>query len=106
MIIYHVTISLDAGIEAEWIEWMKRTHIPEVLRTGCFSSCRIHKAVGEEGDEPVYVMQYSCRSLADYYRYRDNFAPALQQDHTNRFGGRFRGARQLLEEMGVIDATP
>jgi len=103
MIIYQVTISLEASIEAEWIEWMKRTHIPDVLRTGCFSECRIGKAVGSEGDEVTYVMQYSCRSLEDYHRYRDNFAPALQKDHSDRFGGCFRGARQVLEQIAVIE---
>jgi hypothetical protein len=102
MITYQVTISLEAGIEAEWIEWMKRTHIPDVLRTGCFSECRLGKSVGAENTEPVYVMQYSCRSLEEYHRYRDNFAPALQKDHSDRFGGRFRGSRLVLDEIAVI----
>ena len=105
MIIYHVTISLEASIEAEWIEWMQQTHIPDVLGTGCFSECRFRKAVDVEATEPVYVMQYSCRSLEQYHRYRDNFAPALQKDHFDRFSGRFRGARLLLEEIAVIAAT-
>lgn len=105
MIIYQVTITLEAGVEAEWIDWMKRTHIPDVLRTGCFSECRFCKAVGAEGTEPAYVMQYSCRSVEEYYRYRDNFAAALQRDHSDRFGGRFRGARQLLAEIAVIEAA-
>lgn len=105
MIIYHVTITLEASIEAEWIEWMKRSHIPDVLRTGCFSECRIGKAVGAENDELVYVMQYSCGSLEEYHRYRDNFASVLQKDHADRFGGRFRGARQILEEIALIEAA-
>jgi Domain of unknown function (DUF4286) len=103
MIIYSVTISLEASIEAEWIEWMNRVHIPDVLGTGCFSECRLCKAVGVEGAEPVYVMQYSCRSLEEYHRYRDNFAPALQKEHTDRYAGKFRGARQLLEEVARIE---
>ena len=50
--------------------------------------------------EPSYMMQYHCRSLQEYQRYRDNFSPALQKEHSDRFGGRFRGVRQLLEEVG------
>jgi hypothetical protein len=103
MIIYHVTISLEASIEAEWIEWMNRVHIPDVLRTGCFSGCRVCKAVDVESPEPVYVMQYSCASLEDYQRYRDDFAPALQKEHTERYAGKFRGSRQLLEEVARIE---
>jgi hypothetical protein len=49
-------------------------------------------------------MQYDCRSVEEYHRYRDNFAAALQKEHSDRFGGRFRGARQLLEEIARTPA--
>jgi hypothetical protein len=104
MIIYSVTIAIEPSVDSEWIEWMKTVHIPDVLRTGCFSECRIHKAIGAEADDAVYVMQYSARSLAEYQRYRDNFAPALQKDHTDRFAGRFRGSRQVLEELARLES--
>ena len=99
MIIYSVTIALQADIESEWVDWMNKAHVPDVLRTGCFTECRIYKILGSDGDDPVYVMQYQCRSVEEYHRYRDNFAPALQQEHSDRFAGRFRGSRQLLEEV-------
>jgi hypothetical protein len=99
MIIYSVTITIEESIESEWIDWMNRVHVPDVLRTGCFSECRTYKVLGSDDGEPTYVMQYHCRSLEEYHRYRDNFAPALQKEHSDRFGGRFRGSRQLLEEI-------
>jgi hypothetical protein len=99
MIMYSVTIAIQASIEAEWVEWMNKVHVPDVLRTGCFSECRTYKVLGSESAEPTYVMQYHCRSLEEYHRYRDNFAPALQKEHTDRFAGRFRGSRQLFEEI-------
>jgi hypothetical protein len=105
MIIYHVTICLEASIETEWIEWMKQVHIPEVLRTGCFFECRVCKALDVAGTEPVYVMQYSCPSLEEYHRYREDFAPAIQKEHTDRYAGKFRGSRQLLEEAARIGLT-
>jgi len=99
MIIYSVAITIEAGIESEWLDWMTRVHVPDVVRTGCFSECRIYKLVDSTAADPSYVMQYHCRSLEEYHRYRDNFAPALQKEHSDRFAGRFRGARQLLEEV-------
>ncbi|MGH8092435.1 MAG: DUF4286 family protein [Chthoniobacterales bacterium] len=99
MIIYRVEITIDAGIEPEWLDWMKRVHVVDVVRTGCFTECRIYKVIESDKAEPIYVMQYQCRSLEEYNRYRDNFAPALQKEHSDRFAGRFRGARQLLEEV-------
>ena len=105
MIIYSVTITIEASIQNEWIDWMNKVHVPDVLRTECFSDCRIHKIIGSDGDEPTYVMQYRCRSLEDYHRYRDNFAPALQKEHSDRFAGRFRGSRQLLEEVARLQSS-
>ena len=102
MIIYSVTVAIEAAVEQEWLEWMQRVHVPEVVQTGCFSECRIHKVI--EADEPTYVMQYRCASLAEYHRYRESFASAMQKDHTDRFAGRFRASRQLLEEVAHVPA--
>ena len=104
MIIYSVTISIQAGIESEWVEWMNKVHVPDVLRTGCFSTCSFSKVLAPADDELTYVLQYWCRSLSEYPRDRDNFAPALQKDHTDRFAGKFRGSRLVLEEIAVIEA--
>ena len=99
MIIYSVTITIQPAIETEWVDWMKQNHIPDVLRTGCFAECRMYKVRDTEGDEPSYVMQYHCRSIAEYHRYRDSFAAALQKQHSDRFSGRFSATRQILEEL-------
>jgi hypothetical protein len=106
MIIYSVTVHIQPEIESEWVAWMQSVHIPDVLRTGCFTGCRMHKLLDATAEERAYVMQYDCRSLADYHRYRDEFAPALQKDHSERYAGRFRGARQLLERIAQIEAPP
>jgi hypothetical protein len=99
MIIYSVEITIEAGIESEWLDWMTHVHVPDVVRTGCFSECRIYKVVDSAAPVSTYAMQYHCQSLEEYHRYRDNFAPALQKEHSDRFAGRFRGSRQLLEEV-------
>jgi hypothetical protein len=99
MIIYRVEITLEPSIECEWLEWMKRVHVRDVVRTGCFSECRIYKVIDSTSSEPVYVMQYQCPSVEEYHRYRDNFAPAIQKEHADRFAGRFHGSRQLLEDV-------
>ena len=106
MMIYSVTVHIDPQIESQWVEWMKSIHIPDVLRTGCFVACRMHKLLDVAPEEPAYVMQYDCRSLAEYHRYRDQSAPALQKDHADRFAGKFRGARQLLEEIAELEPPP
>ena len=101
MIIYSVSVTIDAAVESQWVDWMRRIHVPEVLQTGCFSEGGIYKLLDTSGEEPpTYVMQYHCPSIAEYHRYREAFAPALQKEHADRFSGRFRASRQLLEEIG------
>ncbi len=102
MITYSVTVTIEPEIEAEWVEWMSRVHVPDVLRTGCFTECRMQRLLDAPNDEHIYVMQYDCRSIAEYNRYRDEFAAALQKDHADRFAPKFRGSRQLLEQLSRV----
>jgi Domain of unknown function (DUF4286) len=106
MIIYEVEITIETAIESEWLDWMKRVHVPDVVRAGCFSECRIYKVIESDAADVRYVMQYHCRSLEEYHRYRDGFATALQKEHSDRFAGRFRGARQLLEQVAAAAPAP
>ncbi|HEY1582911.1 MAG TPA: DUF4286 family protein [Chthoniobacterales bacterium] len=100
MVIYSVEIFIAAAIEAEWLAWMQSVHVPDVIGTGCFSECHIYRIVEPPAGERGYVLRYDCSSLAEYERYRANFAAALQEEHAARFGGRFRGSRQVFEEVG------
>ena len=99
MIIYSVTVSIEAAIESEWLDWMRRVHVPDVLRTDCFAGTTIYKLVEPKSDDRTYVIQYQCSAMEEYQRYRDHFASALQKEHSDCFGGRFRASRQILEEV-------
>ena len=99
MIIYSVMVTIEAAMEREWLVWMRRVHVPDVLRTGCFAGATISKLVEPKRDEPTYVIQYRCSAMEEYQRYRDHFAAALQKEHSDRFSGRFRAFRQILKEV-------
>lgn len=104
MILYRVSVIPDPAIETEWREWMQATHIPDVLRTGCFRGCRFQRMLEPGSGHATYVIAYECETQADYERYRAQFAPALQEDHSRRYAGRFRAARELLEEVAHFSA--
>ena len=99
MIIYSVTVTIEPAIEREWLDWMRRLHVPEVVGTGCFTGATIYKMFEPTSDEQTYVIQYQCSAMAEYQRYRDHFAAALQKEHSDRFSGRFLASRQVLEEV-------
>lgn len=100
MIIYNVTINIDREVESEWVRWMKSVHIPEVLATNCFESCRMLKMMYEEESQgTTYAMQYTAKSLEMIEQYQREFAEALQAEHSSRYKNKFVVFRSLLEEV-------
>lgn len=53
--------------------------------------------LAEEVGGFAYAIQYTCHDMASYERYRDEFAPALQEDAAKHYGGKFTAFRTLLE---------
>jgi hypothetical protein len=99
MIIYSVTVNIDFDIENEWVEWMKNTHIPDVLNTGMFLEHRMSKVLSVQSDETgvTYNIQYTCRSMNDYEKYLNEFADELQKEHSEKYANKFAAFRTLLE---------
>lgn len=96
MILYNVTVSIDASVHEEWLKWMREEHIPQVLATGCFSEGRLSRINGEEEGGMSFSIMYLSPSQELYDRYQTEFAPALQADHAQRFQGRFVAFRTIL----------
>jgi len=96
MILYNVTVSIDSSIWEEWLYWMRKTHIPEVLETGCFLECRLSKIHGEEEGGKSFSIMYLCRDQQTLENYQSEFAPTLQAVHTKRYEGKFTAFRTCL----------
>lgn len=96
-LLYNVTCSVDKEVHEEWLHWMKFVHVPDVMRTGFFLEnkiCRIHEF--EEGGI-TYAVQYICKSRADFDSYQKEFAPALQKQHSDKYGQQVAAFRTVLE---------
>ena len=102
MIIYNVTLSLDASIEQEWLAWMKSKHIPDVMATALFRECKLSRLLGEEQGGKAYSVMYVAFSQEHLDKYQSIHAEALQEEHTLRFRGKFAAFRtelQVIEEF-------
>jgi hypothetical protein len=101
MIIYSITTTVKKEKEQEWLTWMKRKHIQDILNTGYFSSYRIFSIkipTGLEG-ESSYIIQYECESMENYLNYAEKDAPRLQADYTPEFIGKIITARTVMEAI-------
>ncbi|MEY4595463.1 MAG: hypothetical protein RIQ47_1873 [Bacteroidota bacterium] len=98
MILYNVTVNIDESVHDEWLDWMKKVHIPNVLRTGIFSENRLLKVlVEEEMGGITYAFQYTCESMEKFREYEQKFAPALRAEVDELYSGKYVAFRTLLE---------
>jgi hypothetical protein len=105
MVLYNVTVSIDREIEQEWLEWMRQLHIPQVMETGCFLESRISKIPGEEDGGSANSCLYLAPTSEKLDEYHAKYAQALQQDHAQRYGGKFAAFRTnltVIEEFKAL----
>lgn len=97
MFVYNVTVKIMHAIEAEWLQWMKEEHIPEVLATNMFHDFKLlhlEEPLDEEGI--TYIVQYFTNSRDKYQHYIAQFAPGLRNKGFARFGDQFIAFRTFM----------
>ena len=99
MIIYNVTVNVENEIKEEWLHWMKTIHIPEVMDTGHFVESKICKVLVNEEQGTTFSVQYTCKNMDEYSTYKQNHAPRLQKDHTEKYGSKCVAFRTLLQVL-------
>lgn len=99
MVVYNVTISLDQEVSQEWLEWMRKTHVPDVMKTGHFRDCKICRVHGEEEGGITFAIMYTAFSLEDLNTYEEQHANRLQAEHTSKFSGKFASFRTTLSVL-------
>lgn len=98
MLLYNVTVTVDMAIHEDWVQWMRHTHIPDVMSTGMFVSYRMNRLMGHDhADAEIYTMQYLVKDMAQLVRYQEEFAPALQRQHSERYDGKYAAFRTVME---------
>jgi hypothetical protein len=100
MLLYNVTVGVDKDIEEEWLEYMREKHIKDILNTGLFVESRMYKVLHDDGGDTIsYSVQYFARSIEDVRRYLEVFAPALVEEHRQKFKNRHVTFMTLLDEV-------
>jgi hypothetical protein len=103
MVIYSVTVSVEASVANDWVRWMKHIHIPDVMATGCFTAYGFHQLMDPAPDDgtQTYNIQYACPDYNTLAHYREHFAPDLQAEHSSRYEGKFFAFRTVLQEVNA-----
>jgi hypothetical protein len=97
MLIYNVTVKVDVGIAADWLQWMRQEHIPEIMDTGCFTHYQIVQLLEQDdSDGPTYAIQYHSPDQEHYERYIEEFADTLRLKSLHKWGDGVMAFRSLM----------
>lgn len=98
MIIYNVTIKVHSSIKNEWLIWLKEEHIPEVIKTGCFTHATILQLLEiDESEGPTYAIQYHAESKSLYNNYIEKHAGLMRQKSFDKWGDKFIAFRSVMQ---------
>ena len=97
MILYNVTSSIEPAVADQWLDYMRTTHMPEVLATGFFLKSQLCRLLNEEEGGITYAAQYYCLSVEQLDAYQRLAAPALRADMEAHFSGKYVSFRTVLE---------
>jgi len=98
MFIYNVTIKVANKVSEEWLEWLKKEHIPEVIATGCFYEYTILRLLEVDDSEgPTYAIQYKAESKSSYNKYIEQHAQLLRQKSFDKWGDNFIAFRSVMQ---------
>jgi hypothetical protein len=98
MIIYNVTIKVHESIKTEWLQWLKDEHIPDLIKTGCFTHAVILRLMEvDETEGPTYAVQYHAESKGLYNNYIENHAGEMRQKSFEKWGDKFIAFRSVMQ---------
>ncbi len=106
MLIYNVTTNIEQIVHEQWLQWMKETHIPDVLATGKFLNAKLAKVlVAEEMGGHTYSVQFTVQDRETLERYYKEDAPKLRDEAHQLFPGKFVSFRTELEVISEKDVA-
>lgn len=98
MYIYNVTTNIDESIHEQWLSWMQKKHIPQMMATGKFTNAKMCRVlIEEEMGGFTYSVQYATTSKETLQKYYEEDAPKLRQEGLNLFADKMLAFRTELE---------
>jgi hypothetical protein len=98
MYIYNVTTNIDESIHEQWLSWMQKTHIPQMMATGKFTNAKMCRVlIEEEMGGFTYSVQYATASKENLQKYYAEDAPKLRQESSALFADKLLAFRTELE---------
>lgn len=100
MLVYSITIKVDAALRERWLRWQREEHIPEIMATGLFDEYKIFRLLEQEDpDGDTFVIQYFTTTRERYEEYIRQHARCLRDRSLQAWGAGIIAFRSLLESV-------
>ncbi|SRR6266496_2230425 len=98
MIVYNITCKISPPIEAEWVNWQKQEHIPEIMKTGLFTDHKFYRLLDQDEEDGIsYIIQYFTSSIENYNKYIQQSAALMRQKAIDKWGDQFITFRTIMQ---------
>lgn len=100
MIIINQTFNVEPSVMADWVQWLRKVYVPEVMATGYFTDNRIMRLLTEDEENGnTFAVQFTMPS-ATYVNVSDNdFMHKFELMASQNFGDKVLFFRTVLEVM-------
>jgi len=105
MYIYNITTNVDESVHKEWLDWMKETHIPDILATGNFRKALMTEVMlKEELGGITYSVQFTCETKEKLEKYLLEEDQKMKSKAWDLFGnkfGTFTSVMKIVKELEI-----
>ena len=100
MLFHNITYNIDVNAEADFLDWMRNTHIPNVMLTGFPKSFKMLKLLTEiDNGGATYSVQYFFDSIEGFEVYENDYLDDLNLVVDKRYRGKYVFFASLLQEL-------
>ncbi|MCH7412978.1 DUF4286 family protein [Belliella sp. R4-6] len=100
MILYNITVNVEKDVEAEWLTWMKDTHIPFIMETKMFEENKMFRIMHDSEDGGInYSVQFFAKNMDLVMTYQNKYFDAHNALVQKKFPRKLAIFMTLLEQV-------
>lgn len=100
MLLFNVTVIVEEASAADWLEWMKETHIPWLMETESFVSHRLLKIVDSPNEGVSYCVQFIAEDEAKYQAFLNTQEQQFTAEMYAKYPNKLVVFSTLMEFLG------
>src|SRR6478672_9757940 len=99
MLVYTITINVEASHSAEWLVWMKENFLLPVMTTGLFERYNSFRVLHDHDDGDTFTFQFFCDDVSKLHQFQEEHKGAILHTLMHAFPDKVVYFNTVLEEL-------